>query len=296
MNPAFPHAMVLTVSFVISPVIGLVCHRRFVSAQSLTPASRRQDHTTSPYAFSPVRQRCLIASIASRPASVTIASAPWWNETARLGKCFASNTNAFIFVIGTGQVICPSGTERCGAVALAHTSVIASAAKQSSLRTTKLDCFLASLLAMTECVLQDDRECADPAVAASAARQSSFEPQAGLVRRFAPRSDAVRCTGMTANVRTQPSLRAQRSNPACEPQSWIASSLRSSQSGSAVYGDDDECADPAVIASAAKQSSFERQADYFASPGTVSGGKLRDTCGSFPRPVHLAGPCSGRLL
>src|SRR5215218_3791917 len=27
-NPAFPHAMVLTVSFVISPVIGLSCHRR----------------------------------------------------------------------------------------------------------------------------------------------------------------------------------------------------------------------------------------------------------------------------
>src|SRR3954452_4632572 len=57
-HPAFPHAMVLTVSFVISPVIGLVCHRRLASAQSLTPASRRQDHTTSPSAFSTVRQRC----------------------------------------------------------------------------------------------------------------------------------------------------------------------------------------------------------------------------------------------
>src|SRR3954471_1457229 len=122
-DPAFPHAMVLTVSFVISPVIGLVCHRRFaVDPQSLTPASRRQDHTTSPSAFSPVRQRCLMASIASRPASVTIASAPWWDETARLGKCFAAKTNAFIFSIGAGQVICPSGTERCGAVALAHNS------------------------------------------------------------------------------------------------------------------------------------------------------------------------------
>jgi hypothetical protein len=51
--------MVLTVSFVISPVIGLVCHRRFASAQNLTPASRRQNHTTSPSAFSTVRQRCL---------------------------------------------------------------------------------------------------------------------------------------------------------------------------------------------------------------------------------------------
>jgi hypothetical protein len=27
-HPTFPHAMVLTVSFVLSPVIGLVCHRR----------------------------------------------------------------------------------------------------------------------------------------------------------------------------------------------------------------------------------------------------------------------------
>ena len=53
--------MVLTVSFVLSPVIGLSCHRRLrimpVSTRSgrhatadLTPASRRQDHTTSPSA------------------------------------------------------------------------------------------------------------------------------------------------------------------------------------------------------------------------------------------------------
>src|SRR5467141_2808428 len=53
--------MVLTVSFVLSPVTGLVCHRRprigFVQARlgrrdsaNLTPASGRQDHATSPYA------------------------------------------------------------------------------------------------------------------------------------------------------------------------------------------------------------------------------------------------------
>src|SRR5436305_3179497 len=114
-DPAFPHAMVLTVSFVISPVIGLCCHRRFASAQNLTPASRRQDHTTSPSAFNTVRQRCLIASIASRPASVTIASAPRWDETARLGKCFASHWNANIFGKGPRQLIgvfCPSGRDR----------------------------------------------------------------------------------------------------------------------------------------------------------------------------------------
>src|ERR1700682_6429006 len=69
-HPAFPHAMVLTAYFVLSPVIGLVCHRRlriwlvrpgwadFASA-NLTPASRRQDHTTSPSAASISRQRAV---------------------------------------------------------------------------------------------------------------------------------------------------------------------------------------------------------------------------------------------
>jgi hypothetical protein len=39
-----------TVSFVLSPVIGLFCHRhpRKLLSADLTPASRRQDHTTSP--------------------------------------------------------------------------------------------------------------------------------------------------------------------------------------------------------------------------------------------------------
>src|SRR6266404_7129113 len=61
-RPAFPHAMVLTVSFVLSPVTGLFCHRRLrikvlsapgradLPSANLTPASGRQDHTTSPYA------------------------------------------------------------------------------------------------------------------------------------------------------------------------------------------------------------------------------------------------------
>jgi hypothetical protein len=64
-HPAFPHAMVLTVSFVLSPVTGLVCHRRQrikvlsapgradLTSANLTPASGRQDHTTSPYASAP---------------------------------------------------------------------------------------------------------------------------------------------------------------------------------------------------------------------------------------------------
>jgi hypothetical protein len=54
-----------TTYFVLSPVIGLFCHRhQWISAcwarradiaisTNLTPASRRQDHTTSPSAFAP---------------------------------------------------------------------------------------------------------------------------------------------------------------------------------------------------------------------------------------------------
>src|SRR3954449_2083720 len=38
-DPAFPHAMVLTVSFAISPVIGLVCHRRLARLSAKLDAS-----------------------------------------------------------------------------------------------------------------------------------------------------------------------------------------------------------------------------------------------------------------
>src|SRR5882724_2783371 len=65
--------MVLTVSFVLSPVTGLFCHRRsadmFLSkpgwadlnSANLTPASGRQDHTTSPYAEHLSSARLVIA-------------------------------------------------------------------------------------------------------------------------------------------------------------------------------------------------------------------------------------------
>ena len=58
-HPAFPHAMVLTAYFALSPVIGLSCHRHLAELppQDLTPASRRQDHTTSPSAGPRSRQQ-----------------------------------------------------------------------------------------------------------------------------------------------------------------------------------------------------------------------------------------------
>src|SRR5438309_1583801 len=90
----------------------LCCHRRLARLSAKLAASVE---ASGPHDFAvrvqPRSSAVLtIASIASRPASVTIASAPRWDETARLGRCFAAKTNAFIFSIGAGQVICPSGT------------------------------------------------------------------------------------------------------------------------------------------------------------------------------------------
>src|SRR6266516_5756618 len=77
--------MVLTVSFVLSPVTGLFCHRRLrtnaasapgwadTTSANLTPASGRQDHTTSPYATTslvrPLSNRSRIQK--TRPATAS---------------------------------------------------------------------------------------------------------------------------------------------------------------------------------------------------------------------------------
>jgi hypothetical protein len=58
-TPGLPCAMVLTVSFALSRVTGLCCHPRPQEAlllENLTPASGRQDHTTSPSADERSRQ------------------------------------------------------------------------------------------------------------------------------------------------------------------------------------------------------------------------------------------------
>src|SRR3984957_21138693 len=68
-HPAFPHAMVLTVSFALSLVTGLCCHHRpqeTLLPRNLTPASGRQDHTTSPSASAHL-VKSASASIASQP-------------------------------------------------------------------------------------------------------------------------------------------------------------------------------------------------------------------------------------
>jgi hypothetical protein len=62
--------------FVLSPVTGLFCHRRSrIQPATLTPASGRQDHTTSPSALR--RSSCdTAASTASRATFVTMANVP----------------------------------------------------------------------------------------------------------------------------------------------------------------------------------------------------------------------------
>jgi hypothetical protein len=72
--------MVLTISFALSPVIGLSCHRHPADMASsapgradvppldLTPASRRQDHTTSPSASASFVCAPLMAHGKTRPA------------------------------------------------------------------------------------------------------------------------------------------------------------------------------------------------------------------------------------
>jgi hypothetical protein len=70
-DPTFP-AQWLYGLYVVSPAIGLVCHRRqriwlaspgwaWKTSADLTPASRRQNHTTSPYAAASFVSALLIA-------------------------------------------------------------------------------------------------------------------------------------------------------------------------------------------------------------------------------------------
>jgi hypothetical protein len=72
-----------TVSFVLSLATGLSCHHRYakINPRNLTPASGRQDHTTSPYAIASfVRAQKTRddakASTASRLAQMTIMIRP----------------------------------------------------------------------------------------------------------------------------------------------------------------------------------------------------------------------------
>src|SRR3954453_15087129 len=82
------------------------CHRRFACAKLDASVEASEPHDFAVRVRHRSSAVLTIASIASRPASVTIASAPWWDETGRLGRCFASERKQDIFADRAGQVIC----------------------------------------------------------------------------------------------------------------------------------------------------------------------------------------------
>ena len=80
-SPGIPHAMVLTVSFVLSPVIGLVCHRRqrngFHQLDAGVEASGPHDFSVRGQAPSSTRR---LRPPHPRPTFVTIAKRPLWRS------------------------------------------------------------------------------------------------------------------------------------------------------------------------------------------------------------------------
>ena len=133
--------MVLTAYFVLSPAIGLVCHRRLrikvltrpgrarKTSADLTPASRRQDHTTSPSASNIGRLRAVDRSRETRPAIPSRAqrcrvhripprvrddraSAPLWDGTAKdINLIWVSDEEKYFCKQGwtANSLICPTG-------------------------------------------------------------------------------------------------------------------------------------------------------------------------------------------
>ena len=78
-TPGIPARDGVTAYFVLSPVIGLCCHRRRRDASiiaNLTPTLRRQDHTTSPSACKRSRQSRHPRPSHPNPTFVTIAKRP----------------------------------------------------------------------------------------------------------------------------------------------------------------------------------------------------------------------------
>jgi hypothetical protein len=137
--------MVLTVYFALSPVTGLFCHRRQrmygssapgradLPSANLTPASGRQDHTTSPYAAIATRPRAVdrsqifrpalrspcvqnaAASTASLPAFVTMANAPLVGWDAKSSRCDLGCTKTEIFL--RRGLDCPNQVEKSQQIA-----------------------------------------------------------------------------------------------------------------------------------------------------------------------------------
>ena len=102
----------------LSPVTGLSCHRRLAkTSANLTPASGRQDHTTSPSASAPfVQQRLRVHRIPFRVDDV--GQRPSVARDARLGAPDLPDGTSGIFLLKgldraewESEPICPAGTK-----------------------------------------------------------------------------------------------------------------------------------------------------------------------------------------
>src|SRR3954447_4027935 len=127
-NPAFPHAVVLTVSFVISPVIGLCCHRRFACAKldASVEASGPHDFAVR---VQP-RSSAVLTSVHRIPSRVRDdRERPLVGRDGAIKTVFCLEYKRIYFCGWGWTGDLPVRHERYGAVALARTAVTASAAK-----------------------------------------------------------------------------------------------------------------------------------------------------------------------
>jgi hypothetical protein len=123
-HPAFPHAMVLTVSSVIFPVIGFVVtvisRMKFRQLDASIEASEPHDFA--------VRIACCSSAAHPRPSHpvprfVTIASAPWWDETARVMDLIWQKREGVYFCNRDWtekSTICPAGRSALGLPLVRH--------------------------------------------------------------------------------------------------------------------------------------------------------------------------------
>src|ERR1700692_4750552 len=116
-HPAFPHAMVLTVSFALSPVIGLCCHRRLADTSARLERQRRGVRTTRlRRPQEALSSKAPPASTASRPAFVTIASRPSVGRDGEVLELILATAKAEYFSLQgwtltdpARVLICPTG-------------------------------------------------------------------------------------------------------------------------------------------------------------------------------------------
>ncbi|MEA2918043.1 MAG: hypothetical protein QOJ15_10124 [Bradyrhizobium sp.] len=116
-SPGIPRAMVLTVSFVLSPATGLSCHRRrrncFHRLDAGVGASGPHDFAVRRAALSSLAPP---ASTASRPASVTIAIRPsvGWDGDGYIFDLGQRRSEIFLQLgldirLSESELICPTG-------------------------------------------------------------------------------------------------------------------------------------------------------------------------------------------